>query len=747
MYIPRLSLTGAKLDEARLKPIMKTRPKKKRMFDLQLCMFLERAKLLDVPTEVTQAEVATALRRSRRFFGGINSSWGSFRNPLSLYQKLTKKYIPKFWEKLAEYHPANDDHAAAILKAISDECAAALERTKDMRFALLVGIGTCGAARKATHEQILAGVRDWVTGPTSLAADAVRQRWAKRWVHSMVVDWVKTHVRKGEHTFKSFEEFMDDPTLWATSGSAPTVQGPDGKVRSKWAWATEIINEYGSIHGYYGKKNNRAGMLNTVATVALKEESAKVRLVIATPIFSHLRQSYLLERLGNPRTLNATFTDPDITLRLLSGWTSLVGLDASKFDHNVPLWLIEQFWSSLAYATRTTALRDLEMIARDELHYLKRTVVRYGKDKIPYEKGFLSGWRMTSFLGSMVSQMISDYIFDTTPTPFSSIVQGDDIIMYSTGKLDRDAIIRAAQKFGVIINQSKTTTGANGEFLKYFYTPERVIGLPARGLRAIYYANPWLPTVEVRSPKSVVDSWWVLLSRLIPFTGTQDWSWWVSEITKDVRGWAGGGVGWERYVTTPQCVGGGGCLELSDYARAFRVTRVVETQSKDLKLVGAQVLTNLLGVYTPAVLAPKQVKTESKPVVGPSLNYTVCTRPAPLWEGKINKWKSFMSWLGVGGEQLKGLVRPIKDVPWPRYANEWKVSRKIRWLMATDQISSSPSLTTNRFALTSVLKSWQENWIARQWTRSRPPSKVASMSFALGLDNLVRNSLAVYFTL
>uniref|UniRef100_A0A5S6QW27 RNA-directed RNA polymerase C-terminal domain-containing protein n=1 Tax=Trichuris muris TaxID=70415 RepID=A0A5S6QW27_TRIMR len=78
-------------------------------------------------------------------------------------------------------------------------------------------------------------------------------------------------------------------------------------------------------------------------------------------------------------------------------------IDASKFDHNVPLWLIEE----ILVAIKDHALGWTSDVVDSKLAYLIDTYVEVYDTALRVEKGLLSGWRMTTFIGSLVSELVA----------------------------------------------------------------------------------------------------------------------------------------------------------------------------------------------------------------------------------------------------------------------------------------------------------------------------------------------------
>lgn len=692
--------------------------------------------------------VSTNLQRCREVFMKSFRHWHSYNGPLSLHFSFTKRFHPRLTSAVLNTHPCCDKAANNILKSFSDKIAARFEELKDPRYLLYLGLNTCGRARDVDHEAVMEDLKSWVQGPTTWGERD--KDWVTAWLFDFIGRWVEDRAATNVPAY-SFDRFLDDPTMYSTSGSAPQVM-VDGKAfRNKWAWAADKFAHYGSVSRWYREEGLRFGNSRRCA-VALKQESTKIRLVVAAPMSSHLRQSYIYESLGDPRHLRSTLSHPNITSELIEqGWTSLIGLDASLFDHNVPFWFLSAFYRFIAHHCRRCGMGPVADVALCELSELKQSYCVYRGESVKYRKGVLSGWRLTSLLDSVISQCTVDYIYDhhVPHTPFSYMVQGDDVMLQSYGTMNARNIIKTAERFGTIINRPKSTTGPSGEFLKYAYTPSGVIGYPARALRSIFWANPWIPELESKFPSHIAKSWWTYFSRLRPFVPDIPLHRMQQLVADDLARW-GGAAPWKQYVATPQSVGGAAPLEVANYLTpTFVVSPGVLVSRAELRLPNNPVfpLANAYGAYTSAMSVKKATELRVIRAPRPVYGMPPVRVPAFRWPREVNRWKTYLSWLGADVTMVHGSVLDMKDVPWPRYAKLWKPLRRIRWLLATDNIAPSDSLTGFGIKAATYVEAVRRTWVQSRWSRSEKVGLSLTKAVGLALDAVSRAHTHVFHTM
>lgn len=500
------------------------------------------------------------IRRNRETYGESSLVWASYAGAIGLVRRLWPRWVLPMLDACRARLSAMKSNGcnecvAKALKCVSDTCSTRIGASGSVAWGALVGINSAGAPFSEAGWNAVDATRDWVSGKARLCSRPALMEWMKAWVDNFVWHWARQPAPLGETI--SYEEFLDDPFKWATSGSGPPVVASGGKVRNKWAWAAETISTYGSISNWYKQKGTAAAH-NTRNVVALKQEPGKTRLVIAAPICSYLRQCYIYYRLGKPKHLRSTLTDEHITEKLERGWGKLAAIDASKFDHNVPPEFIKQVFESIA-----RWVPELAGIARTEWDNISSSYCEVNGERVKYEKGILSGWRFTSLLDSMLSQMVVEYLNLRTSATADWIVQGDDTIMWDGGLASKEVILDLLDELGLDVNVPKSNFGVEGEFLKYVYTRKGIFGYPARALHGIFYGNPWLAQSLVTSPAQIANQWNTLRSRLLPFVGYDATVRGMQFCSADIARWARTATKqqWLDYLRTPANVGGGGWVE------------------------------------------------------------------------------------------------------------------------------------------------------------------------------------------
>nr|QHA33712.1 RdRp [Embera virus] len=427
----------------------------------------------------------------------------------------------------------------------------------------LHGVSTMGGPRSWNKEQVFTSICDWVSekDESLRSSDALKieQELVDLWMNKWVTSKVGT-------TVLSFDSFCDDLVKWATSGGGPKseldVAGEKHKLKTKWAWGFMNLSQGKKIY-------DEALKMPCVARVALKEE-AKTRTVITTPMASYLRQCYMLYIFGDPDFLDSTVGSTH-HVQMLAPTRSpyYICVDASKFDHCVSKRFIRDVYLAMRRSlTRWHLDLGMDVLIDEEIKELDKLVVEFDGKQVPYEGGLLSGWKLTSFLGSLKSDLLCEYINRQLGLRMRKVVQGDDIIMLSDVKIPVDVVCSLCDEFGIKTNPLKTTVSDVGEFLKYRYGPKVISAYPSRCVRTIFMANPWLDASVVITPGTVMTKWFTLGSRLsVCLNSTSVAKRAIDLGVLDVRSWSGGALNVEEIVEllkTPSSAGGLGVVETMD---------------------------------------------------------------------------------------------------------------------------------------------------------------------------------------
>lgn len=564
---------------------------------------------------------------------------------------------------------------------------------------LLHGISTCGGPRSWTSDEIHEQITDWIVGEREKGTpESVEFR------RSCIKEFVREWSMGGEllEDKLSFEEYTTDPMRWATSGGAPAIDLAGNKVRSKWAWAINELEHGGNIYSK-SKKTNQISM------VALKEEK-KTRTVITTPLPSYLRQCYILYRFGRA-PIRSTMSSPDLVsylARCKPKW--YMSIDASKFDHGVSKSFIKYFFECLRNVEKLDD--ELRNLIDEELESLDNLEVGFENKIYKYENGLLSGWRMTTLIGSLYSEIVCKYLKAELNFDFDYIVQGDDIILFSGRTLNKDKILECCHNFGLNTNSSKTTCGNFGEFLKYRYSNEEISGYPGRAVRSIFYANPWLDGTIETKPQEVATKWYTLIGRMMVssnlYMSTQHKKNFFGCMANDINSWSGKNSRIEQVfdaLRTPISMGGLAMLENSDLDPIHKhssYTRM-ETVYPDEKTKFYSLFVNLKG----AVKVERRTITHKQHIDINRAYYKVTrqetisqTAGNPKYDSKTNIFRSILETISSGRtiNRIKEILPCLKGAYidcspfYPRYlkkTSNWY--ERMKCLMSTDDQGSPHS--------------------------------------------------------
>lgn len=153
-----------------------------------------------------------------------------------------------------------------------------------------------------------------------------------------------------------------------------------------------------------------------ICHAALKEET-KMCVIISTPMWSYVRMCYIPERLQKPAFLSSTLSRHDMMVQFTKYYSMhYVAIDASKFDHNIPKWLLKDMWTALrtALSNRFREGNELVRLCDDLCGELDDLVIEVLGARIKYEKGLLSKWRVTSLFGSLISALCCELYINRT---------------------------------------------------------------------------------------------------------------------------------------------------------------------------------------------------------------------------------------------------------------------------------------------------------------------------------------------
>lgn len=426
-------------------------------------------------------------------------------------------------------------------------------------YMFLMHLHSLGGKSPYTDSQIEEDITSWISKVSGKIDDN------KDYINRKLDHYFAMWPRKSKsHPTLSFYEYCMDIQRWATSGGAQRTEYNGEYYRTKWMW--------GYVHGRFDQlhdinKNTlerhgealyqRAIASGNVCNVALKEEASKTREVITTPMASYLRQSYLLYRWGKPRHLQSPIAS-SAWLRnfnaTLYKWYGAI--DGDRFDHTVPKWFI------IEVINRLGQLNDeCRWIADAEIESMLTLKIRWKKKEYLWEGGLLSGWRITSIIGTLLSLIAGNYITEELGVPGSVNVaaMGDDLILYShTQSLDKHSITELYNQFGLTANVHKTNVGRVGDFLRRLYAPRGVYCYPWLGLKSLLYANPWVDKYTYDLETELANNWWTAFSRTVQWSvdSLAYTKWFISVYKMEVAAWFPKLCCLDDLINTPISAGG-----------------------------------------------------------------------------------------------------------------------------------------------------------------------------------------------
>lgn len=524
----------------------------------------------------------TSLKDMRIILFSINKSFKKYYNDI-LNRKNHTEHDIRF---LADPFAYKNDYVRQYLKKLSSLCFPKIF-THGPSFMLFTYLHALTSKAPFKKEKIYEEITEWVDNKIEGRQKNIdRDQWTES-VEKVFSQW--KHDKNIEKL--GFREYCNDFFRWSTSGGAPPIIYDGDKLRSKWAWAysksTDINGDLLEDYDLYKeslKERQEAG-------VALKEEPTKTREVIATPLSSYLRQSYLLYRWGKPK-LESPISDSKWVSKFEIRQPRWMGCtDGDRFDHSVPKWVI----MDLIY--RLGSLDDeTRNVMIEELKHLEKLQIQWSNKVWNWRGGLLSGWRITSLVGTLVSYCAAQYIIKNTDNcgAVEYGAMGDDLILYSnTAEIDSDTLVHYYKQFGLIANINKTTSGRVGEYLRKVISEGGSYGYPANGLKTIVYANPWVSNYSYENHTEMANAWMTLYSRLLPHAvdvenlTRQTICYCIQNLTNTF-----GQSNWGHWLQTPISAGGGGCIEWSDQNNWTIINRVKELES----FPTSKVIPRLIGI-------------------------------------------------------------------------------------------------------------------------------------------------------
>lgn len=550
----------------------------------------------------------------------------------------------------------NDDIIRKIYKKYEEK----------IKLEIFEGISVIGGPSGWEKDELAAKAKEWVVGSVDWGLKYKDSIVGK--IREIVSEWVMNE----KSASLSFNDFCNDPIRWGTAGGAPKSKMYD--QRSKWAWAIERTKNGKDLE-------KELGVIKNVATVALKEES-KTRLIISAPLDSYVRQKYIEYVFGKPKNIPMVASHENKYIHFLKNhYQNYLCWDATKFDQQIPKWVVMEFFQAIEDKTTNQEVKRVACMEKWKIRDLRVQVF----DQIYlYEHGILSGWYYTNLLDSLCSYLFAWHMGFTDD---QMIVQGDDVMVVNS-KVDLQQTLEIAKDFGFELNQTKSTHGVEGEFLRKKHKKEMITGIPLRIVGSICYAKPWLKG-EGLTAEDCKNNWFTLISRTERFgIKYKNFEFEIaSDIARLVRS---PGVGKNEIISvlrTPSDIGGMGTAETSNIndRRGFKL----EQTNVDARFEksGLAVLEQILGLTKEMEVRQTKIR-----------NVWIPTQVEEISDGgkeivfqkDENKTYSIINFIGFENKYT-GKTKEIKNNEFPKAVRYSNMKAKIEWIMGVGNLTCTGS--------------------------------------------------------
>lgn len=365
---------------------------------------------------------------------------------------------------------------------------------------------------------------------------------------------------------------------WETAGSSSI-----GKLEVSWSaeGATETKkvkarkNFVGDVVDLEAEANRALSAVQQVNVSISKNELAKVRIAVASDIYTYWKMSWILRLTGHAylqwdgntleESLAESITRMNKMREMAARWN--LPFDYASFDHQPET-------DELVIIGRILCDLALRNVPRDKFGEFKRvsdnvlegfrhaTVSAVDGDKSAIFKvkgGVMSGLRWTTVLGNSWNMVMTEVAREALREMI-----GRECVVARWVKGDDTAVVANSYSDCLLMRMAYAAVGAVGsngkfgihkgrtEFLRQVYTPDRVSGYAARALPGLVQRKPWSsrPWEEESTMVALYDVLRTLRRRGVDSAVTS--AWW--ETVK--RGWSRRKKCSTRYLSTPKFFGG-----------------------------------------------------------------------------------------------------------------------------------------------------------------------------------------------
>jgi hypothetical protein len=390
---------------------------------------------------------------------------------------------------------------------------------------------------------------------------------------------------------RSWQEFVNDGTSWATRGSAAgeKVYDENGK---KFRISKAILPDVVDASRYYKHLTTPTPQINKTI---LKHERSKIRTAIQSDVPNYLLQTYVLEPISNlPRLIGVTPLGESIWetaartmsyIELCSAGKWFMPFDYKGFDRHPLLSELLECIRQLKLMVSSTNHHPDHLLACDQVYasFVDAWILDDQGNRYPVTGSLMSGLRKTALIGTLFcrSWIRAVDMWLSVSTLRSAIdladFQGDDANMVSDAWvrlarlkecIDRAGIQSTARKY--YLDRGRT------EFLRVEYTSSGAMGYYSRIVATMSEKKPWSPGTI--SPVDRVQELWNSYRTVIIRGGSLEWCKWL--YMREVRGILKLSIGVGqllKMLSTPRVLGGLGVfppVESGEFVALAVVPRV-----------------------------------------------------------------------------------------------------------------------------------------------------------------------------
>jgi hypothetical protein len=366
------------------------------------------------------------------------------------------------------------------------------------------------------------------------------------------------------------DEFLRSPSVWLANGATTGTRLPGSKGTK---FSTYLASSRGDLIRDLFSTAEPKNVVNP------KRERTKTRNTVSSDWDLYLQMKFVCQ--GVEEALESVFpTTLGRKVQQLERWRMWrnkmrgsvgVPIDQSTFDHVPWMELIISMVRLLAESARRKSPEPEvhQRITEIIVSRLRTASVNWEGHTWRHLRGLLSGWALTSALGTLLNYVEFIGIVAVTggrmPAVDEFALQGDDDLIFAHSWNSAVTLVKTYMRV-LPVNPGKFfVSSERTEFLRMVITTSRVTGYPARAIPSLYYANAWAGgklTVQ-----STASSWARLVQRDCPLHVVRE------HAIRDICGFTRAPRQHvEDLFHTPKSVGGLG-FEVS---RSTRWRRVVE---------------------------------------------------------------------------------------------------------------------------------------------------------------------------